>query len=270
MYFKKEIPQEKLDRYLHDRMLAHLGTFPSHMSYLGQYENAVDILFNHFVETNNNIDLVVNPFLYMIRHSIELGLKANVNYLEKYSGRVTSNRIKHSHNLANLSTEFEKHFRLLNNKHNFESIIQKQFKEMYDKLKQLIIQLGDDDSSFRYAQDTKGNIIFPGNEKRNIIDMKALYDESIKLLAYTADVVSPYTDYEDLMQLAPQFSSGVGYILMRFPAFQKNIIADTMDEKKEFRKLDSFKWRDEKENLEIVILEIGQECFLVPQKSRAN
>jgi hypothetical protein len=267
MYFKKEIPQEKIDRYLQDRMQAHLGMFPSHMSYLGQYENAVDIIFNHFVETNNNIDLVVNPFLYMIRHSVELGLKVNVNYLEKYSKHMTSNRIKHSHNLTNLSVEFEKHFTLLNAKYNFDNIINKQFTEMYDKLMRLIKQLGEDDSSFRYAQDIKGNIIFPGAEKRNIIEMKGLYDESIKLLAYTADAISPYTDYEDMLQLAPQFTSGVGYILMRFPNFQKNFVADAMNEKDAYEKLDALKWRDLKEEIDVVILEIGKECFLVPQKT---
>jgi hypothetical protein len=54
---------------------------------LGSIENAIDILFNHIAEKEYNLDVIALPFFYLMRHSVELGLKANLTYLVKYSRR---------------------------------------------------------------------------------------------------------------------------------------------------------------------------------------
>lgn len=78
MYFKKEIPAENINKYLASRLEANIGFAQSDMSYLGEYENAIDIIFNFIVENKHNVDTVATPLLYLMRHSIELGLKMKV------------------------------------------------------------------------------------------------------------------------------------------------------------------------------------------------
>ena len=84
MWYKKELPSEinKLDL---DKLKANIGHSYSDMNLVGQYENAIDILINQIIEEKHRVDTIAHPLLYLMRHSIELGLKENIKYLKKYS-----------------------------------------------------------------------------------------------------------------------------------------------------------------------------------------
>jgi len=84
MWYKKQLPDNLTKREL-DRLKAYIGQANSDMNLVGQYENAIDILINHIVKKGDRIDLIASPLLYLIRHSIELALKENIRYLNKYS-----------------------------------------------------------------------------------------------------------------------------------------------------------------------------------------
>ena len=107
MWFKKELPDDLGKREM-ERLKAYVGYSHSDMNLVGQYENAVDILFNHIIENKQRIDVIAHPLLYLMRHSIELALKENIRYLNKYSNLGLS-KIK-THSIDDLFIEFEEEF----------------------------------------------------------------------------------------------------------------------------------------------------------------
>lgn len=262
MYFKKEIPADKKDKHLRYRMEANIGFAISDMSYMGEYENAIDIIFNFIVEQEHNIDTVATPVLYMMRHSTELGLKHNIKYLEKYSERTAPAGILRSHNLSKLLEEFDNQFQVLHKKYAFEFAIQDQYMEYFEKAQNMVTELGEDDSTFRYVQNTKAKRVFSQGAKKDVLKIKENYDETVILLTYTADAIAQYTDYEDLLNLAPEFKNGTGLVYFRFPSFQKDIIAKKLTE--EHIQLDAFIWVGYEKSGKMKILEVGKESFLVP------
>ena len=118
MWFKKELP-ENISKRQSDRLTAFIGFSYSDMNLVGQYENAVDILINQIIEEKNRVDTIAHPLLYLMRHSIELGLKVNIKYLEKYS-KLTITKFK-THTLSDLFSEFEKHYNKIALENNFEN-----------------------------------------------------------------------------------------------------------------------------------------------------
>lgn len=71
-----------LPRWKYD---AHVGFISSYGAYLSSYQNAVGVLFDR-VSSGEPVDTLSLPFLFMVRHSLEIGYKMNINYLSKYSG----------------------------------------------------------------------------------------------------------------------------------------------------------------------------------------
>lgn len=117
MWYKKELPNQINNREL-DRLKAYVGHSYSDMNLVGQYENAVDILINQIIKEKHRVDTIAHPLLYLMRHSIELGLKENVKYLKKYS-KLPILKSK-THTLSDLFSEFEKHYSKIAIENNFE------------------------------------------------------------------------------------------------------------------------------------------------------
>ena len=66
-----------------------------------EYLKAIDILMDSIDTNGEPIDFLANPILYLIRHSIELGLKYNLDYFEKYSDiimKMEENLLQHKLN----------------------------------------------------------------------------------------------------------------------------------------------------------------------------
>jgi hypothetical protein len=265
MYFKKELPKELITRELKSRMKANVGVPFSHMGYLGQYENAINILFNHIAFHKHNLDVVALPLFYLMRHSLELGLKANLAWLEKYSRRQPARKIMHSHSIIVLLQEFKEQFYALNAKYEFEVALLNKFEELYASADKLVSELGEDASSFRYVNDIKGNSLFPTNTTIDGIKMKQNFDDAIILLSYTVDEVAIYTDYEDLVALAPQFTEGVGQVYLRVPDFQQKVLASHLSGK--YEPIGDLSWRNEEKGEVLRLLAVNNECFLVPVKT---
>jgi hypothetical protein len=262
VFFKKEIPADKIDKHLKYRMEANIGFAISDMSYMGEYENAIDIIFNFIVEKEHNIDTVATPVLYMMRHSTELGLKYNIRYLEKYSERKVPAGVMRSHNLTNLLVEFNQQFQALHKKYGFDQTILDQYDGYFGKAQNMVTELGEDDSTFRYVQNTKANRVFSHSAKKDVLKIKKYFDETVILLTHTADVIAQHTDYEDLLKLGPEFKNRSRLVYMRFPSYQKNFVAEKLTE--DHAQLDTFIWKGYKKSEKVKILEVGNECFLVP------
>ena len=107
MWYKKDLP-ENLSKREKEKLKAYVGHSYSDMNLVGQYENAVDILINHTIEKGERVDLIAHPLLYLMRHSIELALKENIRYLDKYSS-LGLRGIK-THSISDLFVEFGRHY----------------------------------------------------------------------------------------------------------------------------------------------------------------
>jgi len=263
-----EMIQETIDiSNKHERyqFTAYVGRVCSEMGLLGEYENAINIILKDLKATKTRIDVVANPVLYMMRHSLELGYKSNFEYLLPYSNRQTNKNILGCHDLQKLHEEFKIHFDTIKTALNLDNDLVKEFDKYYTQTTTLINQLGSKEaSSFRYTTNTKGQRIFQSKETKDVGEIKKLYDKAITMLAYTSELISPYTDYIDLIDIAPDFKGGVGIVRMTFPSFQLNYIADKLDE--QYEKIDQLKWKDSEEGQILIIVTVGNNCYLTPVK----
>lgn len=223
----EKLPKGKADK---DRFISYIGSGFSDDYLLSQYENAVNVLINHLINSKDPVDLISNPLLYLMRHSLELGFKENIRYLSEFSKMNGSK--KFSHDLEDLQQEFKKHFDSICSLFPVDKIIIADFTKFYNKTNKLINLLGKKEAStFRYFADRKGKPVQPYNAKRNILQMKRYYDKSIVLLNHTVNVLTPYFNYLELVKTVPNFKNGTGYVPAKFMSFQQKDYIRYLDSK---------------------------------------
>ena len=229
MWYKKELPSEINNRDL-DKLTANIGHSYSDMNLVGQYENTVDILINQIIEEKHRVDTISHPLLYLMRHSIELGLKENIKYLKKYS-KLPILKSK-THTLSDLFLEFEKHYKKIAIENNFEIELKEEYNKYTSDLKDVITALGEDASSFRYVYATDGKKIFENSKTINVYELKKKYDNSLVFITYTADVISPYTDYIDYLKFDKSIKdNSIGIVRYCFDKSQKDWLIEKLNEK---------------------------------------
>ena len=184
---------------------AYIDYYLSFPNYLGSYKRSFDILIKDVLTTNSHVDYIAYPLLFLARHCMELGLKANVRYFAKYSGK--DDYVKAgTHDLENLFRAFKMHvektFENLKTKYGIEveKDDKKSFKDLCDEVEKLNITfhaIDKNSDAFRYPVDKKQNASFKKGERINIIDVADLLEKSMTLFVHTADVFAKYTNYAD-------------------------------------------------------------------------
>lgn len=163
-------------------------------SYYSQYKNIIDNVINGIENGTMPIDTVSLPLLFLIRHSLEVGLKANILKFEEVNQKV--GKIKFSgtkyHSLENLFVKFVEHLNVIKK----ENIIQKGIQEEIDNyltkfepLQNIIHNLDAGSFNFRYPIDTDGKLNFEWNDKVNVADIIDMYYEIQPFLLYTENVL---------------------------------------------------------------------------------
>ncbi|WP_185116315.1 hypothetical protein [Chryseobacterium arthrosphaerae] len=184
---------------------AFIDQYLSFTSYLGSYKRSFDILLNNVVNTKSHVDHIAYPMLFIARHCLELGLKANIRYFSKYSEKDDYTNAG-THDLEKLFNAFKMHVEKtienLKSKHNIdvEDEDKKSFKQLCDEVEKLnntLHILDKNSDAFRYPIDKKQNPSFKNNDRINLIDVAELLEKSMTLFLYTADVFAKYTDYVD-------------------------------------------------------------------------
>lgn len=181
---------------------------PTFFKYMNMYNHAFNILYNSLDTGIHNADWISYPMLFLARHSLELGLKANIKYFAKYS-KLDPMAYAQSHDLEGLFNQFK--VNVNNAIDNIESTsgwkIDKEDKKEFDKYcKQLEIlikkfkTLDLKSFGFRYPVDKTGIPVFEHIEPINMIEVKTILDSGMTLLNFTADVFAKYTDYIDEME----------------------------------------------------------------------
>lgn len=263
MWYKKELPNQINNREL-DRLTAYVGHSYSDMNLVGQYENAVDILINQIIDEKHRIDTIAHPLLYLMRHSIELGLKENIKYLKKYS-KLPFLKSK-THTLSDLFSEFEKHYNEIAVKKNFEAELKEEYNKYTSDLKDVIQTLGEDASSFRYIYKTEYEKVFANTETINIYELKKKYDNSLIFITHTADAISPYTDYIDYLKFDKNIKNdSLGFVRYCFDKSQKDWLIEKLNEKHKIVTEKSI-WFDEEEKYFLHLQIANKKCYVIPMK----
>ena len=262
MSFKKEIPDD-LTKQQKEQLVAYIGYSDSDWCLVGQYENAIDMLVNQIIEEKSRVDLIAHPLLYLIRHSIELALKENIKYLNKYS-KIGIEKDFKNHKLSGLFSVFEKHYDKIATNQNFKAELSSDYEKYTNDLKNLIEFLGEDQSSFRYTFTHKNNAIFNHTDKLNIIEVKKIYDNSLKFLTFTADVISPFTNYADYIETDKSIiNDSLGFVLYVFDNHKKNWLIEKLNEK--FKIITGKNvWFDEKKNYFLHLKNKDKKCYVIP------
>lgn len=199
---------EETEKYRRARYEAFIGLYPDFWSYLRSYHNAFKALVQNLDDRRANVDSIAFPLLFLARHCMELGFKANIRYFQKYS-RISDHTRSKSHDLKLLFSAFKLH---MNNtiekleaefgsKVNPEDI--RSFNEYCQEVEILNDQfhlLDKGSYSFRYPVDNDGKPVFEPDETINIVDVINLFNKTMTLLYHTSDVFSKYTDYSDSIQ----------------------------------------------------------------------
>jgi hypothetical protein len=265
MWYKKDLP-DNLSRREKEKLKAYVGHPYSDMNLVGQYENAVDILINHIVENGDRIDLIAHPLLYLMRHSIELALKENIRYLNKYSN-LGLKGIK-THSINDLFVVFEKHYEKIAIKLNFKTELEERYNKYSNDFNILIQKLGDDWSSFRYIYSTSGEKVFSNTEIINLYDLKGLHDKARTFLTHIADAISPYTDFADYIKNDPSIKQdSLGYVKFCLASFQKDSLIEKLNEMYKEEEKNKI-WFDENENCYLHLRLAQKKCYVIPMKKK--
>ncbi len=139
-----------------------------------QYKTALDQLIT-LVENGLPINRVAFPILFMVRHGLELSLKANILRMQDVT---TVEKLKlnggKSHSLDVLYNKFLQNLNQIIRKTKLSPKILEEIENYKDKiepLKSILHKLDERSYSFRYPVDTDGNPNFNWLEKMNIADL---------------------------------------------------------------------------------------------------
>ncbi len=193
------------DKDILARLEANVGLYQTFFSYLNSYHEAFRILLDQTKKSNNHIDTIIYPCLYLVRHSLELGFKVNIKYFSKYSNR-TDHINSTSHSLKDLFDAFKLHVNStvseLKTKHsiviNKSDLIEfRGYCKDVDKLVNIFDQLDQTSQSFRYPVDNNNQSVFKNTTKINLLAVEDLFNKSLILLNFTSSVFGQYTQEID-------------------------------------------------------------------------
>jgi hypothetical protein len=164
-------------------------------------------LVGHIKKSQNHIDTIAYPCLFLVRHSLELGFKVNIKFFSKYSNK--KDHIKStSHNLKHLFNAFKLHVNsaISELQLNYSIIINKndlidfnRYCKEVDLLVNTFDLLDQTSESFRYPVTRKNKPVFNNIKKINLLDIEDLFDKSMILLRFTSSVIGQYTQELDYM-----------------------------------------------------------------------
>ncbi|MHA2830037.1 hypothetical protein [Vibrio harveyi] len=177
------------------RRFSHVGMSSSNnFSYAIQYLNAYEVLY----KSNEPVDTIGLPMLYVMRHYLELALKYNIAYLSEFSGstNMAGNSGNSSHSLSKLSNAFHDHW--LNTKSRFN--IEVEDKELVKDFQSLISKLEEIDQfaiSFRFSHNREQKKNFEWRDTIDIYELNQLFENTKLLLNHTIDVFEDFTGLMD-------------------------------------------------------------------------
>ena len=257
-----------MNRRQREKYKAWIGYIDTDARIWGQYKSMVDFIYEKYPSTNRRFEIIAIPLLFTISHAIELGLKENIKYLKKYSQSNLLTAFQNwillvkSHDLKGLSKEFKSQFNKTCKKLKVEKSIKLEFKNLFKELEKLIDLLERGAETFRYANklDNKGEFVKTSinfEKKIDFYEIEKAFKEVDKLLTHSADVISHYTDYVNLIEEKPQYKNGYKNHLWCTALYVGGGVDDNIRERfnREMIQQGTDKWLDKEqgESIEMII-----------------
>lgn len=173
------------DRLEEVKRYSHIGMHStSNLVYAMQYKEAFDALY----ESDKPVDTIALPMMFLMRHYLELILKYNIMYFDKFSDtNYLTGSLNSIHNLEKLADGFKQHWNSVVTKHNLSADGSEYFSNFQDLIN-LIHHLDGFSMSFRYSHDKNGDKNFEHTKTLNIKEIKGLLEKVVPLLDYSMDV----------------------------------------------------------------------------------
>ncbi len=172
---------------------SYIGFNKSWWSYYTQYKNVIDEIVNK-IEQDTPIDTVSLPLLFLIRHSLEIALKANILKLEQVNcdvGKIKLSGTKY-HSIEILFEKFKEHLNKVKKNFNLNQEVIKQIDDYLTKFSPMVDKFHELDQgsyNFRYPVDTKGEQNFTWDTRENISEIIDIYYSIQPFLVFTENVL---------------------------------------------------------------------------------
>ena len=186
--------QNPIDSAVKHKFDSYLGYNRSWWSYYAQYKNIIDEIVNN-VEKDTPIDTVALPLLFLIRHSLELSLKANILKLEEANldvGKIELSGTKY-HSLALLYDKVVEHLNKVKKNFRISKEISSQIDAYLQKISPMVDKLQKLDRgscSFRYPVDADGNYYFSWDARENLSEIIDAFYSIQPFLVFTENVLN--------------------------------------------------------------------------------
>lgn len=256
-----------MNRIERDKYIAWVGMTYSDTQIWGQYERLVDFVFDEYPKTKRRFDEISLPVLFIISHAIELALKENIDFYQRYHGNNHFTKFKNfvlqkkSHDLKSLADEFKIGFKRLHKKVKADKVHLDEFSKYYIDLEKLISILDRSTETFRYANkiDNQGNFIkksIDGKKTIDLLELKELFDKVKTLFIGAPNSLGIYTNYIDFKKGNPKYKKGKGYLYCQRLHYTESFLEDVKEKMNEqLTLIEENTWLDSKsgENFEIQV-----------------
>jgi hypothetical protein len=185
--------QEPIDNKKRYKFESYIGWNQNWWNYYQQYKQAVDKIVG-LVESGTPIDTISLPLLFLTRHSLELGLKANILKLENVNSKVGKITLRGSkyHSLELLYNKFEEHLNVILKEKKVSQTTRNEISDYlkeFEPLKDILHNLDEGSANFRYPVDTSGVAHFEYTDKVQVADIIDMYYKIQPFLMYTENVL---------------------------------------------------------------------------------
>ena len=175
-------------RNLHEgHFTAHVGLYPKLNVFMSFYQDAVDKLYREISEGNETADRIAMPLLFLMRHAMELGYKYTISEICRLN-RTSYEPQEDGHSFRRLHSKLKKEFDTLWQEGGLIDDKKTGFDEHYALTEKAMVWFDEEDPNgvnFRYPPSEFGI-----DKKINLLELKNNFDQAMKLLTVTIDVIT--------------------------------------------------------------------------------
>lgn len=240
-----------------DRFITYVGQTYNNVQIWGQYDRMVDFLFEEYSKTKRRFDEIAQPFLFTISHAIELALKENIKFFERY---VTSKQLTKfenwthllkSHDLEALTSEFKIFFDRFHKQVKASKEDKDEFNKYYKILGKLNSVLERNAETYRYSEKLDKNGItvkssIKISKKIDLLEVKSMFDDLKILFIGASNKMGIYTDYLDFKTNNPEYKKGKGKLYCQRLHYTENFLENVKENLTEdLKKVNDNLWLDQ-------------------------
>ncbi len=252
-----------------DRYIARVSQTLNNIQILGQYNRLVEFIYAEYPKSGKRFDEISFPMLFVISHGIELGLKENIHFFNKYNSSTQLTafesmvELEKNHDLSKLTKEFKIAYNRLHKKAKATKEEQEMFSQHFKKLEELVKILERGAETYRYSSklDKDGNFVKKGVKPEKNIDLlhiEELFKNVNTLFLGAPNTLAKYTDYVDFINGNPDYKNGKGYLYCQKLPHSDEFLEEVKEKMNtKMKKISENRWLNQTtaENFEIQVWE---------------